>query len=97
MSGAGAYRRRRSRAAVLRGLKHILSDHHGLIDLLGLTGTRPERLRATLARADELAAICSPGSAAAQRELLLAIVERITLAEDELAIALRADCSLRPA
>jgi site-specific DNA recombinase len=78
-------------AAVLRGLRQTLSDHHGLIDLLGLTGTRPERLRATLARADEVAAICSSGSAAAQRELLLAIVERITLAQDELAIALRAD------
>jgi hypothetical protein len=76
-------------AVVLRGLRQLLADRNALFDRLKVKGMVPDKLQAALARADELAAIIAEPDVAAQRELLLALIDRVAITEAELTIVIR--------
>jgi DNA invertase Pin-like site-specific DNA recombinase len=76
---------------VLRGLRQLLADRLALFHRLEVNGTAPGRLQAGLARATELVASIAEGDLATQRELLLAIIDRVVITEADLGIAIRID------
>lgn len=75
--------------AVLRALGGFLTDDLCLIETLGLTDAPPDRISSVRKRAVGLSKTLASGSPAEQRDLLLELIQRITVHPDHLAIDMK--------
>ena len=71
---------------VLKRVAAFLRDRGTLLDTLRLKRKSPDLVSAVLARASKLADACESGSLASQMEIISALLRRVTIAQDEVAI-----------
>lgn len=71
---------------VLKQLVDFLRDRASILDAVGLRRKSPDLVSTILARASNLAKACGSGSFASHIEIVAAIVRRITVAQDQVAI-----------